>query len=352
MAQFNPNAKKVVIAGGGFAGALIAKALDKDSVFNVTLIDAKDYFEFTPGVLRSIVDPLHLKKIQVLHSAYLKRTKIVNGEVNEATEHDVAVGKQRIPFDYLVVSSGSTYTMPIKQQNVVFATRGTTLRNYHEKLCAAKTILIIGGGIVGVELAAEIAAQYYDKHVILVHSRDTLMPRMPAKAQQYAHSFLKKRGVEFVFNERITEGSGATYATKSGKRITADLAFLCTGIKPNTQFLFKNFKDRLDEKNQVYTSVYLQMKGHENIFAAGDVTAIPEEKTAQNAEEQAKIIAHNISALEKKQPLKEYESKPRAMVISLGPWNGMLTYKNFVWTGFVPAFLKWFVEWKTMRRYH
>ena len=351
MTQFNPNAKKVVIIGGGFAGALITKALDKDAAFNVTLIDCKDYFEFTPGILRTIVQPEHIKKIQALHQHYLKRTKVINGEVSEVTEHDVVLGKQHIPFDYLAVSSGSTYNLPIKQQNVVLTTRGATLRNYYEKLCAAKIILIIGGGIVGVELAAEIVAQYYDKHVILAHSHDTLMPRMPAKAQQHALAFLKKRGVEFIFNERIVEGSGTTYATKSGKRITADLAFLCTGITPNTQFLFKNFRDRLDEKNQVYTNVYLQMKGYENIFAAGDVTAIPEEKTAQNAEEQAQIVAHNIIALEKKQPLKEYESKPRIMVISLGPWNGMLTYKNVVWTGLVPAFLKRFVEWKTMRRY-
>lgn len=349
MTQSNPNAKKVVIVGGGFAGAYVAQKLEKEE-FNVTLIDCKDYFEYTPGILRTIVQPDHIKKIQRLHQQYLKQTKVIHGEVSEVTEQDVVLGKQRIPFDYLVASSGSTYNVPIKQ-NVIFATRGTTLRNYYEKLSQAKTVLIIGGGIVGIELAAEIVTQYYDKHVILVHSHDVLMPRMPTKAQEYAHSFLKKRGVEFVFSERIVEGTGTTYATKSGKRIAADLAFLCTGITPNTEFFFKNFRDRLDEKNQVYTSVYLQMKGHENIFAAGDITAIPEEKTAQNAEEQAKVIAHNISALEKKQPLKQYESKPRTMVISLGPWNGILTYKNFALTGFIPAFLKWFVEWKTMRRY-
>lgn len=47
----------MVIVGGGFAGACVAQALEPD--FRVTLIDNKDYFEFTPSVLRTIVEPNH-----------------------------------------------------------------------------------------------------------------------------------------------------------------------------------------------------------------------------------------------------------------------------------------------------
>jgi NADH dehydrogenase FAD-containing subunit len=47
----------VVIVGGGFAGAYVAKALE--DCFRVTLVDNKDYFEFTPSVLRTIVEPNH-----------------------------------------------------------------------------------------------------------------------------------------------------------------------------------------------------------------------------------------------------------------------------------------------------
>ena len=41
--------KKLIILGGGFAGAKIAKALE--NIYDVILIDSKDYFEFTPGIL-------------------------------------------------------------------------------------------------------------------------------------------------------------------------------------------------------------------------------------------------------------------------------------------------------------
>ncbi len=56
--------KRVVIVGGGFAGAYVARNLEKK--FDVVLIDTKDYFEFTPSILRTIINPDHAKKIQAM----------------------------------------------------------------------------------------------------------------------------------------------------------------------------------------------------------------------------------------------------------------------------------------------
>ena len=71
--------EKVVIIGGGFTGAKCAKRLEND--FSVTLIDTKDYYEFTPGILRTIINPNHTRHIQILHKDYLKKTNIIVNEV-------------------------------------------------------------------------------------------------------------------------------------------------------------------------------------------------------------------------------------------------------------------------------
>ncbi len=59
----------------------------------------------------------------------------------------------------------------------------------NERLKAAKSVLIVGGGAVGVEVAGEIASVLPDKQVTLVHSRDKLLvddrPRMSATAKQW-----------------------------------------------------------------------------------------------------------------------------------------------------------------------
>ena len=86
--------KKLVIIGGGFAGSYIARNLQYD--MDVTLIDTKDYFEYTPGILKTIINPEHMYQIQKRHSDYLKKAKIVIGEVKEVSKNFVKVNDEKI----------------------------------------------------------------------------------------------------------------------------------------------------------------------------------------------------------------------------------------------------------------
>src|SRR3989338_2183816 len=133
--------KTVVIIGGGFAGALVAKILQ--SKFRVVLIDTKDYYEFTPSILRTIVEPEHIGKIQIKHSSYLPEVQIVVEEVIDVTERVVKTKQNQYNYDYLVIASGSRYNSPIKEKNVVLATRAQELKQYAEKLEKSSKILII-----------------------------------------------------------------------------------------------------------------------------------------------------------------------------------------------------------------
>ncbi len=341
--------KNAVIIGGGFAGALAAELLEKD--FNVTLIDLKDYFEFTPSVLRTLVEPQHAEKIQVRHLQYLKKTQIVQGHVIDIDEKEVYTASQVFPYDYLVIASGSRYESPIKEAEMVIAGRSKELTQYAEKLRKAQNVLIIGGGIVGVELAAEIIAAFPEKKLTLVHAKEELMERTPPKAREYARKWLEEKGVTIVFNERIINHQKGYYRTETGKSFSSELVFLCTGIRPNYEFLEKHYAAQLDAKHFFFFNEHLQVLNSPTIFAAGDINNMPEEKTAQSAEKQARVVVKNIFRLEKGKPLLHYSSAVKPMVISLGKKDGILLYKNFVLTGFIPSLMKTAIEWKTMRKY-
>ncbi len=334
--------KQVIIIGGGFAGSYAARTLEKD--FAVTLIDNKEHFEFTPSILRSVVEPEHIKQIQLEHKKYLN-CDVVFDEVLEIEKNKINTEKGSFSFDYLIIASGSNYNEPIKHANLVLTSRANELKDYAHRLKEAQKVLIIGGGIVGVELAAEIAEKYADKEIILVHSRDQLMNRNHPKCHSRADKFLKKNGVKIRHEEKVIGHENETWITNTGKKIEADIAFLCTGIVPNSKFISEKF---LDQKKHVKVNQYLQVNN--NIFAAGDVNDVKEEKTAQGAEKQAQIVVKNIYHLEKGEKLEKYVSGKKMMVISLGKKDGILTKGNFNLTGRVTSWLKELIEKKEMRR--
>jgi len=334
--------KRVIIIGGGFAGTHIARKLEKE--FNTTLIDNKEYFEYTPGILRTIVEPSHSKKIQCKHSAYLKNTEFICGQVTSVSQNSVTCLGKRIPYDYLVLASGSSYGAPIKGGAVVSADRAATLYEHHEKVKQSQHILIIGGGIVGVELAAEIAEVFPGKNITIAESNERLMRRSHPKTHEYAEKHLKRHGVNILYNERVEGKKGTQYITKKATKIDADIAFLCIGITPNSMYLRRNYKDMLDERGFIKVNKYLQVKGHSHIYAPGDINNIKEEKLAQNAEIQAEIVVKNIKNQERKQKLEAYETKKRVIVISLGKKKGILLKKDFVINGTLPAIIKEGIE--------
>lgn len=341
--------KKVVVIGGGFTGVYCAKNLEDD--FDVILVDNKNYFEFTPGVLRTLVEPGHDKHIQVLHKEYLKRGEFIRGDVKKINDLEIFVGGKKIPYDYLIIATGSSYKPPIKEEGIVASNRAMELKRYHNLIHKSKNIIIVGGGIAGVELAAEICTHFGDKELTLIHSKKRLMERNRKRVADYAEKFLLNHGVRIIYNDRAEEKKGKTVRTKGRKEIKADLVFFCIGIQPNSDILKNSFPELVIKGDGIKTNNHLQLEGKKNIFVGGDVSSIREEKTAQNSEEQGEIIVENIKNMEVGKALLSYKSKPRVMVISLGKSDGIIEYKNFVLTGFIPAFLKGFVEKKTMMRY-
>ena len=79
-------------------------------------------------------------------------------------------GERPVPFDYLVLAVGSTYAEPVKptQAEPTLAERQSSWNEAAAKLAAARSVIIVGAGPVGVELAGEILTVYPHKKVTFV----------------------------------------------------------------------------------------------------------------------------------------------------------------------------------------
>jgi hypothetical protein len=117
--EYPTQAKRVVIIGGGFSGSKIAREIE-DYFTEVYLIDTKDFFEFTPSILKTLINPTYIRNIQVYHNSYLARTKFLHGKVirfdNKKKVVHINPYSQDTPtsltYDYLIVCSGSSYYSP------------------------------------------------------------------------------------------------------------------------------------------------------------------------------------------------------------------------------------------------
>jgi len=180
------------------------------------------------------------------------------------------------------------------------------------------------------------------------------MHKSPARAIKYTEDYLKRNGVTVITDDKVVAHEGIRFKTTKGILIEADTAFLCTGNQPNTDFLNNpTFSHSLNAYGFVKVNEYLQIEGFPNIFVAGDLTDIPEEeeKLCQTAAAEVKTVVSNIQMLEKEQPLHRYVAGKCPMVISLGKYDGVFTYRGWTMFGFIPAAMKEFIEWKEMVYY-
>lgn len=149
------------------------------------------------------------------------------------------------------------------------------LQGMYEKIKAAKSIAVIGGGPTGSELAGEFITDYPDKKVTLIHSGGRLLPDLDPSLSKEAASYFKKLGCEVVLNDRVLEvEEGAAVVTKSGNRYAAELVFWCTGAKMNTEFMKEELSDSLTPDGQIKVDTSLRVVGTRNMFALGDCAAI------------------------------------------------------------------------------
>lgn len=147
-----------------------------------------------------------------------------------------------------------------------------------EKIRSSNSILIVGGGPTGVELAGEIAIDFPDKKVTLVHRGSRLLEFIGPKASQKTLDWLIAKKVEVILGQSVDldSASDGLYQTSDGETIRADCHFLCIGKPIGSSWLRETLLGgSLDDRGRLIVEENLRVKGHKNVFAIGDITDVP-----------------------------------------------------------------------------
>ena len=347
--------KRIAVLGGGFAGMRVAQCLEEQlgASVSITLISETNALLFTPmlaEVAGSSLEPSHITT--PLRSS-LRCTQFIRGRVVEIDLEERRVildgapadtgenGRLEFAYDHVVLALGSVanylgmpnlekFSFDFKSLLDAIRVRNHVIEMFERAdrepdpsvRKPILTFVIAGGGFAGVELAGAlndfargILADYpnlrqEELSVILVHSRDRILPELSASLAHYAQGKMEARGVTFRLNTRLTDAQPEAVILSDDQIATQTLVWTA-GTTPNP--LLKLLPLEKDKRGALVVDDSLAVPGHPGVWALGDCAAVHDAKTAkpcpptaQFALREAEVLARNIKAQLKGLPTRKF----------------------------------------------
>ena len=379
----------VVIAGGGFGGAMAARELERlmpKQSTRLTLVNDVNFLLYTPflpeaaaGTLepRHVVTPLR----EILRRTYLRLGSVVGHD--PATRTVELQGRDgetdRLQYDQLLLALGSvSRTLPVpglSEHAIGFKSLADAiwLRNHViETLEAANasedparrdellTYVFVGGGYAGLEALAELQdfaadamesyprARLHGMRWVLVEAADRVLPEIDAALADYALRELRGRGIDIRLGTTLEEVCPTSARISSGETLPTRTVVWTAGVAPHPSL--RRLSVPLDERGRVPVDDHLRVQGMDAVWAIGDCAAAPDPRggtcppTAQHAVRQGPVAARNIAAELGIGTAQPFDYRGSAAFVNLGRYKAVGRIGSRTFRGF-PA-------WWLARTYH
>jgi NADH dehydrogenase len=383
----------VIIAGGGFAGAYCAKHLSQllgpDSEKRIALIAEDNVLAFQPMLAEVVGASLSPLDVVTPLREFCPRANVLQGKITRVDLEQKAVELEAghftpnmmIYYQHLVLAVGGIVNVSsvpgmaehgyiLKDTWDALRLRVALIGRLEEANLSLDaevkkrllTFVIVGGGYSGVETAGQILdlvegikPLYHNlsdtpSRVVLVHSRDFLLPEIGEKLGRYAETKLRERGMEILLNRRVTSVSARRAYLDDGARLETNTVLSTVGNAPHPLIVATCQNGRLENiKGRVTTDPYMRVKGRESIWAMGDCAAVPNERepscppTAQFALRQGLQGAENIFRVMNGGTLRPFRYKSQGQLASIGHRNAVADIMGFHFSGI----FAWFI-WRSI----
>lgn len=303
----------VVIIGAGFGGLAAARALAGVQSVRVTLVDRHVYSTFQPLLYQVATGGLNPGDVAypirsfARHHGVRYRHGRVQG-IDTQRRHILFADGSTLGFDYLVVAVGADVNYfgvtGAAEHSAALYTRTEaielrdTLMGTLERLSASHrktaSVVVVGGGATGVEMAGTLAELRSALHtrfpdedpaevrVILVEQTSQLLGPFASRLRAYARRELERRGVEILTGTGITEVGPDFVRLSDGSTLPAHLTIWAAGVAVDRSVSGWGLPQ--GGGGRIRVGPDFRVEGQDRIFAVGDVAVDPAQPLAQLAQ--------------------------------------------------------------------
>ena len=304
--------EKVVIIGGGYSGIYALQELAKNKNIQITLIDKHTFHNLQPEVYDLIANKSNIADVTIdlttlcmgIDHDYVEYKNLKVRRIDKEAQKIYTEEQEIVEYDYLVMAAGTRTFFPpqipglnnahdIKKLHWAMFFKQSFENQLFKKIrdeakqCEDTHIVVVGAGLSGVEIAAEMAynSKMFFKRgnfscdnlkISLVSSSDTILPGLSPQLISMSHKRLKSLGINVITNTKLQKCNEDHLELSNGTKIYHSFIIFTGGIEAST--ITSDLDVEKNGRGQIYVNEFLQAKGHENIFAVGDIAEIKNKK--------------------------------------------------------------------------
>ena len=379
---------RILIVGGGYVGFTVAKKIQKaikQTGGVVTIVEPNPYMTYQPFLPEVAAGSMEGRNATVPLRQHLRDTELIPGHVvsvnhaeRTATVEPIDNGEPfDLKYDEIILGAGAvTRAFPIpglaevaigmKTVEEAVSVRNWVLERIEvasvlddpDARRRALTVVVVGGGFAGVDTISELEdmareavnrndrLSVSDLRFVMIEAAPRIMPEVPEDRAEKVVAELRARGIEVLLNTSLSDATDGhlqlinmTDKSPAGEMDT-DTLIWTAGVAASP--MLKNTDFPIDERGRVRVNADLRVAGDngvvEGAWAAGDNAAVPDLSgggvggfcvpNAQHASRQALVLAKNILASRRGEPLTDYYHETIGVVAGLGLWKGVANFKG------------------------
>lgn len=378
---------KVVIAGAGFGGLRLARALNNKPGFEVLLLDRFNYHQFQPLFYQVATAGLDASNISFPLRKIFQKSRNVRIRLTELkeirpAEKKIITHNEEISYDVLVLATGTdtnffgneklaTHAFPMKSTVEALQIRHRLLQLFEqahritdpEEMQRVMNIVVVGGGPTGVEVSGALAEMkkyvlprdypeldFSKMNIYLLEGGSKPLAGMREESSRRSEKYLEKLGVQLLSNTLVKDYDGKDVELSDGKKIAAATVIWAAGIKGNIPNGID--KSLIARGNRIKTDRFCQVLGLPDVYAIGDLACMEtpqyphgHPQVAPAAIQQAELLAKNLrlqAGHKDRDRLREFVYRDKGSMATVGRNLAVVDMPKPRWSlGGFPAWLIW-----------